>query len=161
MVNNAIVIEKKSRKWRWMARGRCHSMDSPLEAMLGPSSCRLLNSSNHLRWTGYKWKCRCSALNSRCNDYNSICRGQMLNCSDPHSRWTGRMYSNNHDRTRNQHFACRRLVPREPQATGYGPKNLDTGQFPPAANDWKTKYPILDMAPPVLAEEEGPPTEKD
>jgi hypothetical protein len=30
--------------------------------------------------------------------------------------------------------------------------------FPLAANDEGTKYPILDTAPPLLVEEEGPPT---
>jgi hypothetical protein len=46
----------------------------------------------------------------------------------------------------------------EPHATGYDPKNLDTGWFPPAANDWENKCPVPDMIPPLLAEEEGPPT---
>jgi hypothetical protein len=31
-------------------------------------------------------------------------------------------------------------------------------RFPTAANNWGTKYPIPDMAPPLLDEEEGPPT---
>jgi hypothetical protein len=30
--------------------------------------------------------------------------------------------------------------------------------FPPVANGWGTKYPILDMAPPLLTEDEGSPT---
>jgi hypothetical protein len=30
--------------------------------------------------------------------------------------------------------------------------------FPPVANGWGTKYPILDMAPPLLTEEDGSPT---
>jgi hypothetical protein len=29
-------------------------------------------------------------------------------------------------------------------------------RFPPRANGWGTTYPIMDMAPPLLAEEEGP-----
>jgi hypothetical protein len=37
-------------------------------------------------------------------------------------------------------------------------KNLDTARFPPVANDWGIKYPIPNMAPPLMAEEEGPPT---
>jgi hypothetical protein len=38
MVDKAIVIEIKIKERRRMARGRCHSLDSPLEAMLGPAS---------------------------------------------------------------------------------------------------------------------------
>jgi hypothetical protein len=37
------------------------------------------------------------------------------------------------------------------QKSGYG-------RLPPAANGWGTKYPILDTVPPLLPEEEGPPT---
>jgi hypothetical protein len=32
------------------------------------------------------------------------------------------------------------------------------GRFPSAVNSWGTKYPVLDMVPPLLAKEEGPPT---
>jgi hypothetical protein len=32
------------------------------------------------------------------------------------------------------------------------------GRFPPVANGWGTMPPILDMAPSLLAKEEGPPT---
>jgi hypothetical protein len=42
--------------------------------------------------------------------------------------------------------------------SSYGPKNMDTTQFSLVANDWGITYPVLDMAPPLLAEEEGPPT---
>jgi hypothetical protein len=31
-------------------------------------------------------------------------------------------------------------------------------QFPPATNVWGTKHLILNMVPPLLTEEEGPPT---
>jgi hypothetical protein len=31
-------------------------------------------------------------------------------------------------------------------------------RFPLAANNWGTKHPVLDMALPLMAEEEGPPT---
>jgi hypothetical protein len=31
-------------------------------------------------------------------------------------------------------------------------------RFPPTAHSWETKHPILDMVPPLLAKEEGPPT---
>jgi hypothetical protein len=31
-------------------------------------------------------------------------------------------------------------------------------RFPPAVNGWGIKYPIPDIVPPVLAEEEEPPT---
>jgi hypothetical protein len=30
--------------------------------------------------------------------------------------------------------------------------------FPPMANGWVTMHPVLDIAPPLLAEGEGPPT---
>jgi hypothetical protein len=53
---------------------------------------------------------------------------------------------------------CRGLIPRVPQVTGYGTKNLNTVWFPPVANDWGTKYHVLDMFPPLLAEDGGPPT---
>jgi hypothetical protein len=43
-------------------------------------------------------------------------------------------------------------------AASYGPTNLDTTGFPPLANDWGTKYPLPDIAPPLLAEGEGPPS---
>jgi hypothetical protein len=47
-----------------------------------------------------------------------------------------------------------------PGTAGYRlwPKNLDTTQFPPTTNGWETKYPVSDMVPPLLDEEEGPPT---
>jgi hypothetical protein len=32
------------------------------------------------------------------------------------------------------------------------------GWFPPMASGWGTMHPILDMAPPLLDEEEGSPT---
>jgi hypothetical protein len=51
----------------------------------------------------------------------------------------------------------RGLVPQLPQVTGYSPTNLDTTQFSPMINGWGTKYPVSDMAPPLLAEGEGPP----
>jgi hypothetical protein len=35
---------------------------------------------------------------------------------------------------------------------------LNKTSFPSAVNDWGTMYPIPDMIPPLLAEEEGPPT---
>jgi hypothetical protein len=31
-------------------------------------------------------------------------------------------------------------------------------RFPLGVNSWGTKYPVPDMTPPLLAEEEGPPT---
>jgi hypothetical protein len=31
-------------------------------------------------------------------------------------------------------------------------------RFPPTAHSWETKHPVLDMVPPLLAKEEGPPT---
>jgi hypothetical protein len=49
MVDNAIVIENKKRRWRRMARGRCHSLDSPLEVMFGLASHSLTNFSSHRR----------------------------------------------------------------------------------------------------------------
>jgi predicted component of type VI protein secretion system len=49
MVDKAVVIENKIKKWRRMARGRCHSLDSPLEAMLGLASCSLTSFSSHSR----------------------------------------------------------------------------------------------------------------
>jgi hypothetical protein len=50
------------------------------------------------------------------------------------------------------------FVPWVPRATDYDPKNLDTAQYPTVANDGGTKYPVLNMAPPLLAEEEDPAT---
>jgi hypothetical protein len=37
---------------------------------------------------------------------------------------------------------------------------LDTTQFPPAVNDWGTKYSVPDMVPSLLDEGESPPTKK-
>jgi hypothetical protein len=53
---------------------------------------------------------------------------------------------------------CQGLLPRVPRGAGYGPANMDTTLFLPAANSWGTKYPVPDMVPPLLAEWEGPPT---
>jgi hypothetical protein len=53
---------------------------------------------------------------------------------------------------------CQGLVARVPRVTDYDPKNLDTVRFPPVVNGWGTKYHIPDIALPLLAEEEGPPT---
>jgi hypothetical protein len=52
---------------------------------------------------------------------------------------------------------CQGHVPQVPWATGYGSKTLNTVYFPPTANGWGTKYPVLDIAPPLLSEEDGPP----
>jgi hypothetical protein len=46
MVDKAMVIEIRSRRWRRMARGRCYSMDNPLEATLDLVSHSLTSSSN-------------------------------------------------------------------------------------------------------------------
>jgi hypothetical protein len=40
-------------------------------------------------------------------------------------------------------------------------KNSRYDWFPPAANGWRIIHPISDMAPPLLAEEEGSPTKKE
>jgi hypothetical protein len=40
-------------------------------------------------------------------------------------------------------------------------QNFGYDQFPPVVNGWGTIQPVLDMAPPLLAEEEGPPTYKE
>jgi hypothetical protein len=44
----------------------------------------------------------------------------------------------------------------------YGPSVMAQifgyNRFPPAANGWGTIHPVLNMTPPLLAEEEGPPT---
>jgi hypothetical protein len=37
-------------------------------------------------------------------------------------------------------------------------KKYRYGRFPPAANDWGTIHPVLDMVPPLLTREEGSPT---
>jgi hypothetical protein len=52
----------------------------------------------------------------------------------------------------------RALVPWVPWAAGYSSKNLDMAWFPPVANDYETKYLVLDLAPPLLAKVDGPPT---
>jgi hypothetical protein len=47
MVDKAIVVEIRSERWRRMARGRCHSLDSLLEAMLVLTSHGLTSFSSH------------------------------------------------------------------------------------------------------------------
>jgi hypothetical protein len=37
-------------------------------------------------------------------------------------------------------------------------QNSRYDRFPPTTNGWGIIHPVLDMAPPLLAEEEGPPT---
>jgi hypothetical protein len=49
VVDKAIVIENKIKRWRRMIRGRCHSLESPLEAMLGLISHSLTSLSSHHR----------------------------------------------------------------------------------------------------------------
>jgi hypothetical protein len=46
-------------------------------------------------------------------------------------------------------------VPRVPRAIGYGPRNLVTTKFPPAANSWRTKYSIPNMVPHILTKGRG------
>jgi hypothetical protein len=70
MVDKAIVIESKRR----MARGRCHSLDSPLEVMLGLASRSLPSFSSHSRGTGHRCQYKCLALS---------CRGLNNNHLDP------------------------------------------------------------------------------
>jgi hypothetical protein len=35
------------------------------------------------------------------------------------------------------------------------------GRFPPVASGWGTIHPIPDVAPPLLAREDGPPTKRE
>jgi hypothetical protein len=49
VVDKAIVIENKIKEMGRMARGRCHSLDSPLEAMLGLASHSLTSFLCHHR----------------------------------------------------------------------------------------------------------------
>jgi hypothetical protein len=57
------------------------------------------------------------------------------------SEWPGHLLN------RRLRVYCRGLVPSVPWTAGYNLKHLDTARFPPAANDWGTKCPVLDMAP--------------
>jgi hypothetical protein len=98
-----LLLKVNSRKWRRMAKGRCHSMDIPLEAMLDLASHSLTSFSSHHRWTERKCRCKCSAPNFRCNSHSTRCRDQMLHCSEHHSRWADKMCSSSRDRTRNLH----------------------------------------------------------
>jgi hypothetical protein len=43
-----LLLKVKSRKWRRMEEGRCHSLDSPLEATLGLASHSLTSFSSHV-----------------------------------------------------------------------------------------------------------------
>jgi hypothetical protein len=52
----------------------------------------------------------------------------------------------------------RGLVSWVQRVSGYDPKNSGYDWFPPVENDWETKHPVLDMARPLLIEEEGRPT---
>jgi hypothetical protein len=83
MVDKALWLKIRSRKWKRMARGSCHSLGSLLEAMLGPASRSLTNTSNPHSWIGHKCQFRCSTLNSRCPGHNSRCRGRILKFGDP------------------------------------------------------------------------------
>jgi hypothetical protein len=52
----SLLLKANSRKWRRMAKGRCHSLDSPLGAMLDLTSHSLTSFSSHR-----KFRCKCSA----------------------------------------------------------------------------------------------------
>jgi hypothetical protein len=52
------------------------------------------------------------------------------------------------------------LVPRVPWAAGYGQKSR-YDRLPPAANGLRIIHPVSNMTPPLLAEDEGPPTYKE
>jgi hypothetical protein len=71
-------------------RGRCHSMDNPLEATLGLASRSLTSSSNPHRWTDCRCQCKCRTLSYWYSDqtfkYNaraSRCRGLSSKHLDP------------------------------------------------------------------------------
>jgi hypothetical protein len=49
MVDKAIVIESKIKEMEKDGKRRCHSLDSPLEAMLGHASHSLTSFSSHTR----------------------------------------------------------------------------------------------------------------
>jgi hypothetical protein len=49
MIDKAIVIESILKEMEKMEKGRCHSLDSPLKAMLGLASHSLTNFSSHHR----------------------------------------------------------------------------------------------------------------
>jgi hypothetical protein len=48
-------------------------------------------------------------------------------------------------------------VPWLPWVTGYDPTNLNTTQIPSVGHGWRIKYPVSDMAPPLMAEGDEPP----
>jgi hypothetical protein len=85
-----LLLKTRSRRWRRVTRGRCHSTDSPLEATLDLASRSLTSSSNHHRLTDRRCQCKCHALRSRYNDqtfqHNSQAsrrRGLNSNLLDP------------------------------------------------------------------------------
>jgi hypothetical protein len=85
-----LLLKTRSRRWRRMARGRCHSMDNPQGATLGTASHGLTSSSNHHRRTGHRCQCKCRALSFRHSDQTfkpnvraSRCRGLNGNLLNP------------------------------------------------------------------------------
>jgi hypothetical protein len=54
-----------------------------------------------------------------------------------------------------------RVLCPEYHGAGYDSTNLDMILFPPVANGWETKYPVLDMVPPLMAKGERRPTENE
>jgi hypothetical protein len=61
MVDKAIVIESNLRKWRRMAKGRCHSLDCPLEATLDLASRSPTSFSSHRRLSERRRRCKYNA----------------------------------------------------------------------------------------------------
>jgi hypothetical protein len=49
MVDKAIIVKNKIRDMEKDGKGRCHSLDSPLKAMLGLASCSLTSFSSRRR----------------------------------------------------------------------------------------------------------------
>jgi hypothetical protein len=121
-----LLLKVNSRKWRRMAKGRCHSLDNPLEATLGLASHSLTSFSSHCRWTEHRYRCKCSAPNFRWNGHSARCRDQMLRCSEHCSRWTDKVCNSSYGRTRNQYLAWQ--CPNKLSAPGAGGQSRPQGQ---------------------------------
>jgi hypothetical protein len=62
-----LLLKTRLRKWRRMARGRCHSKDNPQEATLGLASHNLTSSSNQAKPQGQQ-----NFMNGRVNQMTSV-----------------------------------------------------------------------------------------
>jgi hypothetical protein len=103
------LLRTRLKRWRRMASGKCHSLDSLQEATRGLACLSPTLSSEHRTW--FDHQCMVNALSSRCSDLTSSRNVQISRCRDLSSKHLDSMCSNHLARTYSK-FLAQLLQPR-------------------------------------------------